>query len=367
MGGILSSLLNGHYALMNTFLLFLSRVLYRKLSTHSPIKKILIFRKGTIGDSICAMPAVVAIRKRFPQAELHCLTNAPGTVQSGMPDFFDAAYIQNYLYFTAPNRALFSQIKSEHYDMVIELPQALDTWYTQLRNLILFRLAGIRFGAGWQVSTTFLFKHAQMKYLRFDREPVRLLRLLQEYKVLTDASEEYILPLTDAAIALATDQPFVLMGVGAKPPRNRWPVQHYHDIALRIVAQHHIQVLLLGHQGDYELTKDWNIKGVLNLCGQLSIQQSYALAGKCLFYVGNDTGLMHMAAAHNKPVVGIFSGKNYPGKWFPASHEQYIHANYTLPCAICAVEPCENNVCMKQILPDAVWPSVQQLLQRYAS
>ena len=40
-------------------------------------QKILIFRRGSIGDSIVSLPALLAIRKRYPEAELRILTNAP--------------------------------------------------------------------------------------------------------------------------------------------------------------------------------------------------------------------------------------------------------------------------------------------------
>lgn len=367
MGSVLGSLLNKHYNLMNRFLLLVSRVMYRKLSSQTQIRKILIFRKGTIGDSICAMPAVIAIRNRFPQAQIHCLTNAVSEGQAGMSDFFDTTLIEHYLTFTAADRKLFQRIRQQKYDLVIELPQALDTWYTQIRNLILFRCAGIRYGAGWEVSTTFFFKKEQIKHIRFVREPLRLLKLLGSYHINSSASELYKLPQGLKHQFASIKPRYVIMGIGAKTLRSRWPVDRFKSIAYRITSESDLQVVLLGNKDDYELTKDWNINGTLNLCGQTTISETLAIISEAQFYVGNDTGLMHVAAAYNKPVAAVFSAKTYPQKWYPASDVSYIHADYSVSCALCSNHPCHNNICMQNIHQDVLWNSVSNLINSHSS
>jgi hypothetical protein len=65
--------------IQNKFLALLASVLFKKIKNPDEIKKILLFRTGSIGDSICAIPAIYSIRKNFQSAEITLLTNAGGT------------------------------------------------------------------------------------------------------------------------------------------------------------------------------------------------------------------------------------------------------------------------------------------------
>jgi ADP-heptose:LPS heptosyltransferase len=361
---VLTFVLSWHYRFMNSALRFAARIIYRSYTEHAEIQKILLFRKGTMGDSICAMPAVIALRRRFPEAQIHCLTNAVSDNQSGMAQLFAGNIIEQYINFSAADRNVFRQIRQERYDMVIELPQALDTCYTQIRNMFLFRLAGIRYGAGWEVSTTFWLRRLQMKYLRFEREPVRLLQLLQRYKLVLQTEECYSIEAT-AISSTGWGVPYIVMAVGAKMQRSRWPLTNFRLLAERVIQRTNRHVVLIGNAEDRDATQDWNMDRVFNLCGRTTLKEVSSVISKAEFYVGNDTGLMHLAAALNKPVVAIFSAKTYPNKWYPATSEQYIHADYSVPCAICSTRPCADNICMQRISVDRVWDSITQLINQH--
>src|SRR5690349_14196661 len=122
-------------------------------STKSP-KKVLLFRTGSIGDNICAMPAIVSIRRHFKDAELHILTNAGGKNLVSLENLLSAEYYDRIIdYSGTPRRALLRILKEGSYDLVIELPQDQASLMTELRNMLFFRLAGIRSGFGWEVNT----------------------------------------------------------------------------------------------------------------------------------------------------------------------------------------------------------------------
>jgi heptosyltransferase-2 len=98
-------------------------------------------------------------------------------------------------------------------------------------------------------------------------------------------------------------------------------------IAIAIGGQHHTKILpaekligliskmvypvvLLGDMDDYkrgeEVLKGLNRKNVFNGCGLFSLDQSASIIEQSLAVISNDTGLMHIAAAFNKPIVSIW-------------------------------------------------------------
>jgi len=310
------------------------------------------------------MPAVMAVCKRFPDAEIHCLTNALMANQSGMADLYEDTVITQYISFSKADTTIYTQVKQGRYDMVIELPQALDTFYTQIRNMLLFRVAGIRYGAGWEVSTTFLFRRLQLKYLRFEREPQRLLKLLIKYKIIKQAAEQYAVKAEHFSDVAELPVPYIVMAVGAKSERSRWPLDNFRVLAERLMEQTDLRIVLIGNSHDFQATQTWSQTRVINLCGRTSLKQASSVISGSEFYVGNDTGLMHLAAAFNKPVVAVFSAKTYPNKWYPSTTEQYIHADYSVPCAICSTRPCADNICMQHVTVDDVWNSIMHLMNK---
>ena len=57
--------------------------------------------------------------------------------------------------------------------------------------------------------------------------------------------------------------------------------------------------------------------GSINLCGLLSPRESAAVLTRARFFVGHDSGPLHLAAAVNTPSVGLFGSNNPPRVWHP--------------------------------------------------
>jgi hypothetical protein len=99
-----------------------------------------------------------------------------------------------------------------------------------------------------------------------------------------------------------------------------WGNANFLELCRRLEAQGHRPVLV-GDQKDFE--RDGHFladAGVESICGKLTLSQFVDYLGKCRAYIGNDSGLMHIAASVGIPTVGIFvstnSVKSYPlGAW----------------------------------------------------
>ncbi|MEO3957102.1 lipopolysaccharide heptosyltransferase II, partial [Chromobacterium piscinae] len=95
-------------------------------------------------------------------------------------------------------------------------------------------------------------------------------------------------------------------------PAKRWPHYHYAALAQQLIAEGN-QVVLFGSAKDRECGEE--IIAALpaearrycrNLAGETQLEQAVILIARCDAVVSNDSGLMHIAAALNRPLVALY-------------------------------------------------------------
>ena len=90
-----------------------------------------------------------------------------------------------------------------------------------------------------------------------------------------------------------------------------------------------------------------------------------ALIERCHFFVTNDSGLMHVAAALDRPMIAIF-GSTDPTATGPRSEKARI-VKHDVACAPCLKPKCPTDFrCMFEIEPEEVWKEMEILKERFA-
>lgn len=96
-------------------------------------------------------------------------------------------------------------------------------------------------------------------------------------------------------------------------PAKRWPAYHYAELAQLLVAVHGYQILIFGSQKDRHIGEDIRQslsvdcqQHCFNLAGKTTLEQAVNLLASCRAVVSNDSGLMHIAAALNRPLVALY-------------------------------------------------------------
>lgn len=92
---------------------------------------------------------------------------------------------------------------------------------------------------------------------------------------------------------------WVALAPGALDPRRRWPVDRFAALADRLAAAHGLSPVVLGAADDPALP------GALDLRGRTTLREAAAVLERCVLFVGNDSGLKHLAAAEGLPVVEL--------------------------------------------------------------
>jgi heptosyltransferase-2 len=135
---------------------------------------------------------------------------------------------------------------------------------------------------------------------------------------------------TAALFSLSADRPIIGFCPGAEfGPAKRWPHYHYATLAQQLIAAGY-QVVLFGSAKDHETGEQ--IRQTLdeagrqycrNLAGETKLEQAVILLAHCRAVVTNDSGLMHVAAALNRPLVALY-GPSSPDFTPPLSHHARV-------------------------------------------
>lgn len=345
------------------------------------VRRVLIYRLGSLGDTVVALPALHLVRGAFPQAELSLLTNKPVASKAAAmesvlgPDFF--AEVIDYPVGTrnpAKLLAVARRIRAGKFDVLVNLSAARGRLKV-LRDRCFFRLAGISRVVGSPSAREDFEVSLPAGSALYESETRRLLRRVGELgSISLDHVASWDLRLTAGERQagqshLGThESPTIACCFGTKMQANDWEVPSWRQLVARLSAVlPDWRLVVVGSADELargeECASGWRGPTV-NLCGRLSPRESAAVLEKCAIFIGHDSGPMHLASAVGTPCVAIFSARNLPGHWFPARPGHTIIYHKT-DCFGCGLETCidEKKRCIRSITTNEVFEAVLESLR----
>lgn len=160
---------------------------------------------------------------------------------------------------------------------------------------------------------------------------------------------------------------WIALQPGARWLNKRWPANHFAELIKLLSVQHsEARFAVFGGKDDVEMAE--TIIAVapdqcVNLVGKTTLPEMVEWLRLCELLVTNDTGPMHVAAALQKPVVGIF-GPTEASRTGPYGQLERV-LRHPLPCAPCMKSRCHNAKpmeCLHAISPAAVFQSVSHVM-----
>jgi ADP-heptose:LPS heptosyltransferase len=348
---------------------------------------VLVYRLGSIGDAVVALPALRLVARAFPEAERVLLSNSNVSGQAvPMMDVLQSTGLIHdcieYPIGIRDIRALWDlrrQIRELRPQALVYLAEprgCIKAW----RDALFFtacgisRLYGVPFSARLQASLP-------CGDSAFEYEGARLLRCIQKLgRVDLNAPGAFDLALTEAEHiaaqraldALAADGPLIAVSIGTKQDVNDWGDRNWAALLARLRERlPGWGLVMLGADVERDrsqvLLDQWRGAG-LNLCGRLSVRESAAVLSRARLFCGHDSGPLHLAAAVGTPCVAVFSSRNLPGVWFPygSQHEVIYHR---IDCEGCQREVCpdRNKECIRSITVDEVLAALMRIIDRSRS
>jgi heptosyltransferase-2 len=332
--------------------------------------RILIIGPSWVGDTMLMQPMLARLRQRHHVCRIDVL--APPWTEAllrAMPEVDDVIInpFPHGALQLASRHALGKRLRANLYDQAIVLPNSLKS-------------ALMPFFANIRVRTGFV---GEMRYglindaRKLDKEKLPL--MMERFAQLAEYADQDIpRPLpnptlsVDAAQRDATlrklnlnlDKPVAVFCPGAEyGPAKRWPIPYFAETAQRL-KKHGFEVWLIGSAKDKEIADNIVALGnqdCHNLCGATDLRDAIALLSCAELVISNDSGLMHLAAALDKPMLALF-GSSSPQFTPPLSAKAEV-VKLDIKCSPCFKRECPlgHFDCMMKLTPDMVWQKIEQM------
>ena len=343
-----------------------------KISTKG-IKKILIRSTNWVGDTVMMIPSLGAIKKTFPSAEITVLAT-PWVIP-----LLESHPAVDRTILMEKGKGLLKSLKElarvalllrgERFDLAVLFQNAFEAAF-------LTYIGGVRYIVGYDSDGRgFFLTH----------------KVIRDQDILSAHQVEYFIGLTEAMGWQAEEREPVLyinkediestslmlssMGIGDNifvaginpgavyGSAKRWPEDKFAVIGDWVTKRWGARVLIFGSFSEREIGA--NVSNLMytnsvNLCGQTSLGQAMALINRCNLFITNDSGLMHIAAAFNIPMVAIFGPTDHVVT-SPVSRNARI-VRHSVDCSPCLKEVCPfDHKCMLSIEPEEIWEEIENL------
>lgn len=340
-------------------------------------ESILIYRLGSLGDTIVALPALRVVAKAFPRERRLMLTNFSATVKEapvaavleGTGLIHD--YIEYPIGLRNPVNLLKLQqcIREEGAHTLIDLTEPRGLW-SAWRDLAFFRACGIRRFIGAPLSPRAQYPPRLPNGL-YESQATSLGRRVAELGdawVDNAAAFDLLLTVEEHAQAAAVLGPLagralIAVSVGAKLDVQDWEDVRWRPLLAELARRYPKHGLVaLGSADEAARCETLGVPWCgrfVNACGKLGVRASGAALARSAIFIGHDSGPMHLAAATGVCCVAIFSSRNRPGEWFPCGHGHHVLYR-AMPCQGCRRDVCEDRqkACIRSITVEDVLDAV---------
>ncbi len=348
--------------------------------------RILVICTRQIGDVLLTTPLIRAAKERWPEATIDVLGfgGTLGMLRSN-PDVAELIEVPAGSGWVA-SRSLIKRLW-RRYDL------ALISTYSDRAHLYGFAAAKRRAGQVTDEAKSWwkraLLEHAVRMNDDQSHSVLEKLRLLAPW--VEPKSVRLVPPPATplpAEVAAALVAPYAVVQVPAAVAYKQWPVAHWRELVDALVARG-LQVVLTGapSAGDRALVaavrSGFDERRVLDVAGQLDLNQVGAVLRGATVYVGGDTSITHLAAAVDIPVVALYGpiSPRYFGPWPPNATAIVPYASRgdaqragrvvvlqgSMPCVPCNRAGCDDrndstSLCLLTMAPSRVVEQVDRIL-----
>lgn len=303
-------------------------------------RNILVIDFGQLGDVVLSLPALKAIRERFPQARITVAVGKSGGQIIEMSGYADATIVVDRvalrdgatLVSIGKIIKLVLDVRKTKYDFVIDLHSLSETNILGFLSGAPKRLYSHRPGRSLEILANFDPKppredkklHATKRYLDV-LKPLGILEVSSEPRLRTDRKAD--LAIEKLLKKQKADSHNLLVGIfpGAGHISRRWPLERYAQLADFLLRNQRVRVMVITGPEERELVAQAKqlFPPATILVENPTIQELASLEARLSLFISNDTGPMHIAAAVGTPVL-IVLDRTDPHEFIPVGNHHRI-------------------------------------------
>ncbi len=332
--------------------------------------KVLIISPSWVGDLVMSQVLLILLKQQNPEVLIDVLAPAWGrSLLRRMPEvnqIYEMPLGHGQVEFKR-RWQLGQSLRAEHYTQGIVLP---NSW----KSALVLLAARIPQRTGWLGELRWGLLN-DVRYLDKARLPLMIERFyalgLQSSAEVPPHLPKPTLQVSpeevDQAVAkfnIDTSKPILVLCPGAEyGPAKRWPVAYYAKVAMQQLSQGW-SVLIMGSAKDQVLGAEIQkitAQACVDLTGRTNLGEAIDLLSLAQMVITNDSGLMHVAAALQRPIVAIY-GSSSP-KFTPPLSDQVKILHLNLSCSPCFQRECplQHLKCLRDLSPEMVLQTMQQM------
>ena len=329
------------------------------------VRRVLVVRLRSIGDTVLATPSLIALKRFLPNAEIDIL------LEDWVAPLLEGHAAVDNIFATGKNFAdklkTARALRKRKYDVVFNLhggsTSTFLTYATGARHRVGYE--GYRYSF---LYTDLLSSSSNFWKKEFTHSAEQQLALLGFVGVPVDDHPKSSLPVRIACESTRTvPERFALFHPTAAFETKTWPSENFARVAEFLHVRGIDTVAVAAKSETTVLDKLKRESEVpLTTFNDLSLPEITALASKATLFVGNDSGIAHIAAAVNIPSVVIFgsSNRNHWYPWTDAPNEIVFNEFACQPCPGYECKEFGDPKCIKSVTAEQVVAAIDRVLER---
>lgn len=264
--------------------------------------KILFITYNRLGDAVLSSGIYKHICQIYPHAKITVVCGpTPAPLFYSAPNL-NRVYILNKKHFSAHWLDLWRKTIVDYWDMVVDLRGSAIAWLLLTTN------------------RKILFPRKTPTHRVSELADLFAAKEVPAPSLWTNKCHE-----TAAQKLIPEGRPVLAIGPTANWGGKQWPADRFARLALKLTDKSNIlpeaTIAVLGAKHERDATQlvidQLPQSRCLDLAGKVELPTLYACLRRCQMYIGNDSGLMHMAAAAKIPTLGLFgpSREELYGPW----------------------------------------------------
>jgi len=350
------------------------------MTTQQP--KILIIRFSSFGDVLQTLSVVGALRKHWPESEIHWVTRSEFLPLIEYHPHLNQAWGLNKARGFNGLLQMGETLHLENFDLIYDA-------HNNLRSYFLCLYLFVRALISHPSQVPNILRRSIRRWKRFLLFRFRINQFQQPFSGQRDLLEPlkdwnisdqppptpqlFLPPETNLSLNKKSsfmDSPFVALAPSAAYELKRWPISHWKSLVEKwLTFDKKINFVLLGGPEDHflEELKQIHPERIFNLAGKLSLSESAAMVKQSILLIANDTGLLHVGEQFGHPTIALMGPAPFG---FPSRTDSTKIMELQLSCRPCSKHgqgPCTNSqyqLCLVGITPEMVFEAAQKKLEQ---
>jgi heptosyltransferase II len=332
-------------------------------------EKILIRGPNWVGDSVLAIPAMKAVRERFPDSEITLLVR-PWV--AGL--FTSAPFVDNVWSETKPSgladwMKITREMKSRRFDLGLLLPNSFESALMMFMGGVRHRIGYATDGRQWLLTDAVINarqKRHQVDYYLDLAKALSATAAQPSVEIEATQGERETARKLLAAEGIRHMEQFLVLNPGAAyGSAKRWHEDRFASVAETLARRFNFRVAIIGSESERATAVDIceRMKNAAALLtGKTSLETLIGVLAESSLMITNDSGPMHIAAALGVPTVAVFGStdETVTGPYGPRTRI----VKRPVECSPCLLRECPiDHRCMERVTVDDVCKAATALIQ----